>query len=196
MNLSLFIVVLGGRSLKSNIEIHDVRWVLGETIEDTFPELRKQWLGKKSGLHIDSYKCIKYIDGYQIVISKSNKDNLNSPKIEDLKLWFVNLGGYNPKKMYEEHEFTLVVAQKAIEAKKKAKINWETTLKNKHNDDYSGINYFEQVDDLHPIKIKNWEIKLIPDVQERSEKIIPDVRRVVILHQYHQAKPRLVCLEL
>ena len=56
MNLSLFIVVLGGRSLKSNIEIHDVRWVLGETIEDTFPELRKQWLGKKSGLHIDSYK--------------------------------------------------------------------------------------------------------------------------------------------
>ena len=118
MNLSLFIVVLGGRSLKSNIEIHDVRWVLGETIEDTFPELRKQWLGKKSGLHIDSYKCIKYIDGYQIVISKSNKDKLNSPKIEDLKLWFVNLGGYNPKKMYEEHEFTLVVAQKAIEAKK------------------------------------------------------------------------------
>ena len=174
MNLSLFIVVLGGRSIKSNIEIHDVRWVLGETIEDTFPELRKQWLGKKSGLHIDSYKCIKYIDGYQIVISKSNKDNLDSPKIEDLKLWFVNLGGYNPKKMYEEHEFTLVVAKKAIEAKKKAKINWKTTLKNKHNDDYSGINYFEQVDDLHPIKIKNWEIKLIPDVQERSEKIIPD----------------------
>ena len=90
-------------------------------IEDTFPELRKQWLGKKSGLHIDSYKCIKYIDGYQIVISKSNKNNLNSPKIEDLKLWFVNLGGYNPKKMYEEHEFNLIVAQKAIEAKKKAK---------------------------------------------------------------------------
>ena len=58
MNLSLFIVVLGGRSLKSNIEIHDVRWVLGETIEDTFPELRKQWLGKKSGLHIDS--CLLY----------------------------------------------------------------------------------------------------------------------------------------
>ena len=64
MNLSLFIVVLGGRSLKSNIELHDVRWVLGETIEDTFPELRKQWLGKKSGLHIDSYKCIRYVDGY------------------------------------------------------------------------------------------------------------------------------------
>ena len=174
MNLSLFIVVLGGRSLKSNIEIHDVRWVLGETIEDTFPELRKQWLGKKSGLHIDSYKCVKYVDGYEIVLSKSNKDSLIIPGIENLSLWFVNLGGYNPKKMYEEHEFNLIVARKAIDAKKKAKKNWESNLKNKHNDDYSGINYFEQVDDLHPIEIKNWEINLIQDSQERSEKIIPD----------------------
>jgi len=174
MNLSLFIVVLGGRSFKSNIEIHDVRWVVGEKLEDTFPELREQWLGKISGLHIDSYKSIKYVDGYEIVISKSNKDNLISLKKENLKLWFVNLGGYNPKKMYEEHEFNLIVAKKAFEAKKKAKISWETNLKHKHNDDYSGINYFEQVDDLHPIKLKNWEINLIPDPEERSEKLIPD----------------------
>ena len=143
MNLSLFIVVLGGRSLKSNIEIHDVRWVLGETIEDTFPALRKQWLGKKSGLHIDSYKCIKFVDGYEIVISRSNKDSLISQQVDDLSLWFVNLGGYNPKKMYEEHEFNLIVAKKANEAKRKAKINWETNLKNKHNDDCSDINYLE-----------------------------------------------------
>ena len=174
MNLSLFFVVLGGRSLKSNIEIHDVRWVLGKSIEDTFPELRKQWLGKKSGLHIDSYKCIKYVDGYKIVISKSNKDTLISQTIENLSLWFVNLGGYDPKKMYEEHEFILIVAKNAIEAKKKAKKNWETNLKNKHNDDYSSINYLEQVDDMHSIKIKNWEINLIPDPLERSEKLIPN----------------------
>ena len=174
MNLSLFIVVLGGRCLKSNIEIHDVRWVIGESLEDTFPELREQWLGKISGLHIDSYKCIKYVDGYEIVISKCNKDNLISPRKEAFSLWFVNLGGYNPKKMYEEHEFKLVVAKKAIEAKKKAKKNWETNLKNKHNDDYSGINCFEKVDDLHPIKIKNWEINLIPDPEARSEKLFPD----------------------
>ena len=174
MPLSLYIVVLGGRSLKSNIEIHDVRWVLGRSIEDTFPELRKQWLGKISGLHIDSYKCIKYVDGYEIVISKSNKLNLNSPKTDDLTLWFVNLGGYNPKKMYEEHEFNLIVAKKAIEAKKKAKNNWQANVKNKHNDDYSNINHLEQVDDLHPVKIKNWEITLIRDPEERNERLIPD----------------------
>ncbi|WP_413677631.1 DUF1543 domain-containing protein [Prochlorococcus sp. MIT 0916] len=174
MNLSLFIVVLGGRSLKGNIELHDVRWVIGESIEDTFSELRAQWLGETNGLHIDSYKRIKYVEGYEIVISKSKKDKLNPPGIDDMKLWFVNLGGYNPKKMYEEHEFNLIVAKKAIEAKKKAKIKWESNLKNKHNDDYSGINHLEQVDDFHPIKIKSWEINLIPDPEERNEKLIPD----------------------
>ncbi len=173
MNLSLFIVVLGGRSLKSNIEIHDVRWVIGESIKETFPQLREQWLGEKSGLHIDSYKCIKYVDGYEIVISKSKKNNLITPK-EKLTLWFVNLGAYNPKRMFEEHEFNLIVARKAIDAKKKAKTNWETNLKNKHNDDYSCLNNIKQVDDMHPIKIKNWEIDLIPDPQERNEKLIPD----------------------
>ena len=75
INLSLFIVVLGGRSLKSNIEIHDVRWVLGYSLEDTFPELREQWLGNINGLHIDSYKRIEYVDGYKIVVSESNKNN-------------------------------------------------------------------------------------------------------------------------
>tara|TARA_Y100001968_G_scaffold188394_1_gene172712 strand:+ start:331 stop:888 length:558 start_codon:yes stop_codon:yes gene_type:complete len=175
MNLSLFIVVLGGRSLKSNVEIHDVRWVLGESIEDTFPELRKQWLGKKKGLHIDSYKRIKYVDGYKIVLYKSDKNNSNTSKKEDESLWFINLGGYNPKKMYEEHEFSLVVAKKAIDAKRKAKKNWESNLKNKHNDDYSGIDSFEKIDDIHSIKkIRNWEIKLINDPEERSENFFPD----------------------
>tara|TARA_B100001109_G_scaffold242461_1_gene227423 strand:+ start:1001 stop:1558 length:558 start_codon:yes stop_codon:yes gene_type:complete len=175
MNYSLFIVVLGGRSLKSNIEIHDVRWVIGKTIEDTFPELREQWLGKISGLHIDSYKCIKYVDGYEIVIGKFDKDTSKNPTEEDLTLWFVNLGGYNPKKMYEEHEFKLIVAKKASDAKKIAKMNWKTDLKIKHNDDYSCIKDFEQFDGFHPIKkIKNWEIKLLSDPKERSDKLIPD----------------------
>ncbi len=175
MNLSLFIVVLGGRISNSNIEIHDVRWVIGESIEATFPELRKQWLGKINGLHIDSYKRIRYIDGYKIIISKAKKENSDESKKENESLWFINLGGYDPKKMYEEHEFTLVVAQKAIDAKKKAKKQWLSNLEKKHNDNLSSIKTFEQIDDIHSInKIKNWEIKLISDPENRSEKLVPD----------------------
>tara|TARA_Y100001968_G_scaffold178113_1_gene163091 strand:- start:221 stop:778 length:558 start_codon:yes stop_codon:yes gene_type:complete len=175
MSLSLFIVVLGGRSLRSNVELHDVRWVVGESIEDTFPELRRQWLGKINGLHIDSYKCIKYIDGYKIDIVEKNKDSSKEKYLDDQSLWFINLGGYDEKKMYEVHEFKLIVAKKAIEAKKKAKNEWKSTLKIKHNDDYSGINKIKQIDDIHSIKrIKCWEVKLMADKKKRSQDLTPD----------------------
>jgi len=33
-NIFLYLVVLGGRAKKANIELHDVRWVVGSKIED------------------------------------------------------------------------------------------------------------------------------------------------------------------
>ena len=65
-NIFLYLVVLGGRAKKANIELHDVRWVVGSKIEDTFNTLRKNWFGSPEGLHIDSYKKIRSIDGYKI----------------------------------------------------------------------------------------------------------------------------------
>ena len=41
----LFLVVVGGRYPKANIELHDVRWVIGSKIEDTFDQLRNDWFG-------------------------------------------------------------------------------------------------------------------------------------------------------
>ena len=50
----LFLVVLGGRCKGCHVEQHDVRWVVGETIDATLPALRKEWIGLRRGLHIDS----------------------------------------------------------------------------------------------------------------------------------------------
>ena len=55
-NNFLYLVVLGGRSKKANIELHDFRWVVGSKIEDTYDILRREWFGCFKGLHIDSYK--------------------------------------------------------------------------------------------------------------------------------------------
>ena len=60
-NNFLYLVVLGGRAEKANIELHDVRWVVGSKIEDTYDTLRKDWFGSSIGLHVDSYKTIQYI---------------------------------------------------------------------------------------------------------------------------------------
>ena len=69
---SLFLVVLGGRTASSHIELHDVRWVVGPSIESTIPTLRQQWFGLLSGLHIDSYKAIRHVDGYAIDLIKGH----------------------------------------------------------------------------------------------------------------------------
>jgi len=52
----LFLVVLGGRAKKANVELYDVRWVIGSKIEDTYESLRSEWFGMREGLHIDSFK--------------------------------------------------------------------------------------------------------------------------------------------
>ena len=103
-NNFLYLFVLGGRAEKANIELHDVRWVVGSKIEDTFDTLRKDWFGSSRGLHIDSYKKIKYIDGYKIDLINFEKDKIDKKKlVKKIKskkhLWFVNIGGYNPTSM-------------------------------------------------------------------------------------------------
>ena len=68
--------MLGGRAEKANIELHDVRWVVGSKIEDTYDTLRKDWFGSSRGLHIDSYKKIQYIDGYKINLINVEKNKI------------------------------------------------------------------------------------------------------------------------
>ena len=45
--------MVGGRSPKANIELHDIRWIIGSRIEDTFDQIRSDWFGASKGFHID-----------------------------------------------------------------------------------------------------------------------------------------------
>ena len=144
MNKFLYLVVIGGKAKKANIELHDVRWVVGSQIEDTYDNLRNNWFGLSEGLHIDSYKKIKYVDGYKIILK--NKKNTRSEKISfksetntSKNLWFVNIGGYDPSSMQEKHEFGLFVASNSSEAKNKAKSKWLNGCKKKHKDDITSL---------------------------------------------------------
>ena len=159
---NLFLVVLGGRANKANIELHDVRWVVGSCIEDTFDILRRDWFGNLEGLHIDSYKKINYVDGHKIILKKIETKKLKKNNSYDEKnLWFVNIGGYDPKSMQEKHEFGLVVASNSLAAKNKAKSKWLNGFKKKHKDDISSVKNLITLDDCELIKkIGNWEIKL------------------------------------
>ncbi len=179
-NNFLYLVVLGGRAKKSNIELHDVRWVVGSKIEDTYDTLRKDWFGSSRGLHIDSYKKIKYIDGYKINLINFEKDKIKKNQLvkknKDKKyLWFVNIGGYSPTSMQEKHEFGLITASTKLEAKNLAKSKWLIGCKMKHNDDIASLEILFSCDDCKVIKkIGKWEIELTPDNNLIEENNYPD----------------------
>ena len=179
-NISLYLVVLGGRAKKANVELHDVRWVVGSKIEDTYGTLRKDWFGSPKGLHIDSYKKIKYIDGYKINLINFEKDKIDKKQLVKTNkakkhLWFVNIGGYNPTSMMEKHEFGLVIASNKLEAKNIAKSKWLIGCKKKHKDDLASLEMLISFDDCEQIKkIGNWEIELTPDNNFIQENNYPD----------------------
>ena len=176
----LFLVVLGGRALKANVELHDVRWVVGPKIEDTFNVLRKNWFGSIDGLHIDSFKKIEHVDGYKINLKNFEKIKIKNKKLiiqNDLQknLWFVNIGGYDPSSMQEKHEFGLVVASSSLEAKNRAKSKWLKGCRKKHKDDIASLNKLISCDDCQLIKnIGSWEIELILENNLPEETNFPD----------------------
>ena len=176
----LYLVVLGGRADKANIELHDVRWVVGSKIEYTYDTLRNDWFGSSKGLHIDSYKKIRYIDGHKINLINVEKDKIRKKQLvkkilPKKNLWFVNIGGYNPTSMQEKHEFGLVTASTKFEAKNIAKSKWLIGCKKKHKDDLASLEMLISLDDCEQInKIGIWEIELIPDNNFIQENNYPD----------------------
>lgn len=113
--LNLFVVYVGGKTPTSLIEVHDIHFAIGETIEETYDQLRQQWWGTPGSLHLDAWGMVKNVDGFDIILK-------NEPvKVKENKLFFLNLGGYNPNEFTELHKNMFVVAADEGEAKIKAK---------------------------------------------------------------------------
>ena len=106
----------------ARIELHYDSWLVGSKIEDTYDALRKDWFGNFDGLHINSYKKIKYVAGYKVSLNNienknSKKNKLVHGKHANKNLWFVNIGSYDPSSMQEKHAFGLFGASFELEAK-------------------------------------------------------------------------------
>ena len=87
----------------ANIELHDIRLVVGSKIEDRYDTLRKDWFGSLKRLHIHSYKKIQYINGYKVDLlnMESKKKQLVKkiipPKIMVWQYWRIESNFYAGK---------------------------------------------------------------------------------------------------
>lgn len=126
--MKLFMFYVGGNSGNSNIELHDVRFSIGETPEDCHDDLRKQWWGDPESLHLDCWGEVEQVDGFDIALTREASGNAVD------KLFFVNLGGYDSNEFSELHRNILLVAPdtKAAKAKALAQVQgWSVPHKDK-----------------------------------------------------------------
>ena len=164
----LFLVVLGGRTATSHIELHDVRFVAGASVDDTLPELRRQWFGKREGLHLDSYMAVRAIDGW--AVSLRREPAVPQPE----RLWFVNLGAYRPDSLAELHHVELVVAEPPQAAKEAGKRQWLNGALHQHKDDLCAVDDCLAIEQLELLGGERWHVQLVPHPEGLSQPQVPD----------------------
>lgn len=108
----LFVIYIGGSHSKALVELHDVRLVVADKIEDTYAALRKSWWGIPESLHLDAWGVLHWADGYSVEI--------DSHCTNSHKLYFINLGGYDSEQFTKLHRNVFVVAKNDQEAKIRA----------------------------------------------------------------------------
>ena len=111
----LYAVMLGGKHLSARIEVHDVVFAVGDSLEGIYPQLKQQWFGLSKGLHIDAWMTIDGIEQYQIRLSTA----ATAP--DSLRLYFINLGGYVANEFGEAHRYVLIMATSKQQARAKAR---------------------------------------------------------------------------
>ncbi|MEB3166914.1 MAG: DUF1543 domain-containing protein [Cyanobacteriota bacterium] len=164
----LFLVVLGGRAARAHVELHDVRFVAGRTIEDTLPELRRQWFGRREGLHLDSLMAVRAVDGWAVTLGREPA----APRPE--RLWFVNLGAYRPECLLELHHIGLVVARSPQAAKGAARRRWLRDAQQTHKDDLLAVDDCLALEQLELLNGERWHVQLSPHPEGWDQPQVPD----------------------
>ncbi|MDB6442522.1 DUF1543 domain-containing protein [Pseudomonas sp. 21TX0197] len=161
----LYIVMLGGRHPRASIEVHDVLFAQADSLQQAYPQLRDAWFGSPKGLHIDSWLEVDGIDSYRVELGQL------APGPDDPRLFFINLGGYEPGVFGEAHRYLLVVAQNKAQARQLGRQRMPADWLKSHTDAVL------EVDDCLPVDLVNGRyVHLVPGahkgIGQRSDYIL------------------------
>ena len=150
--MKLFAVFTGRSHPRANIELHDLRFVAGESLEATIPTLRAAWWGKPSSLHIDGYAELTEVDGWQVDLMPGP-----APETSARALWFVNLGGYTPGLFGEQHNYLFLAGSDKAEVWSRARaLSPEWT--GRHKDNFVSVDALIDINGL--LDADGWHIRL------------------------------------
>ncbi len=148
-DLKLYMILLGSKAPKRNVEQHDYFFGIAPSLKDLVPEIKAFWPEAGTSLHIDGWREVNKVNDYEIKIGLRDEHTL--PSLH--KLFFINLGGYLSNQLYEQHHIVLSVHDeraKAIQEAKKTVFFKTNSIKgaNSHIDEKYGID----VDDIYKIE--------------------------------------------
>ena len=182
---TLFMLQLGGRPKGRLIEQHDIFFGVANQVSELVDDINHHWPEVKNKWHIDSYRAITKVDNYSVKLIESLEVEL-AERIDNehaLKLFFVNLGGYQRGSFEEFHHKLLIVAATQAEAIKQAKQSTfykEFTFKDKdlpfnaasHIDDKFEVD----IDDIYNVNdlISNVQILIEPISDTSDSDVIED----------------------
>ncbi len=174
----LFFVLLGCMPPGRKTEQHDVFAGIGEQLRDLLPEMIASWPEAQGRLHIDAWREVSCVNGFKVhcIAADATLPANAAPQ----KLWFVNLGGYQPGMFEELHEKILVAAESQREAIRQAKQhpffqnNQATAGKMPHVDDQWAFDVDEltPLDALLPLKTGQlWKIVLTEQPHAHEDRL-------------------------
>lgn len=124
--MKLFMAKVGATLPNRLIEQHDVFFGVAEHISDLKPVIAARWCDATSW-HLDAYRPVTKVGDYQVRwIADDEPCDEHLPESNDisdseLKLFFINLGGYRDGQFEEFHHKLLIVARTQAEAVKQAR---------------------------------------------------------------------------
>ena len=153
----LFMLLLGSKAPKRNVEQHDYFFGIANSLKELVPQIKAFWPEAGNSIHIDGWREVNRVDDYEIsVMLKSNEGagvTTDGFTPVDKKLFFINLGGYQANKLEEQHYVILTVQDdraQAVQSSKKTVFFKTNSIKgaNSHIDEKYGID----VDDIYRIE--------------------------------------------
>ena len=158
--IHLFAVCLGGRASGCNVELHDVVFAVGTSVENCHRQLLDAWFGLPLGMHIDAWCRLDGVDGYRVVLDRK-------PARAGPRLYFVNIGGYAPGEFGERHAFGFYAGRDKAEVKRRAKAERLAGKQAIHRDDLLNVDDVLTVDPG-----RGWHVQLVPDPTAPAPEIV------------------------
>lgn len=172
---TLFMVQLGGRPKGRLIEQHDIFFGVANQVSELIDDINNHWPEVNNKWHIDSYRAITKVGNHTVKLIESDNQAAND---NGLKLFFINLGGYQRGSFEEFHHKLLIVAATQAEAIKQAKQSefyQQFTYKDKdtpfnaasHIDDKFEVD----IDDIYNVNdlVSNIQILIEPRIHNSHE---------------------------